>query len=55
MVCIDLVGFFRLRIALADGLVYEGRSWRDFAREHADGLHYELFESLPDSDWEYNG
>jgi hypothetical protein len=55
MDCPDLIGFFRLRTALADGLVVEGRSWRDFAKEHADELHYDIFESLPDSDWEYNG
>lgn len=55
MLCPDLVGFFRLRNALADGLVFEGVSWRAFAREHADELHYDSFESLPDSEWEYNG
>jgi hypothetical protein len=51
----DLIGFFRLKTALADGLVVEGRSWRDFAKEHADELHYDDFESLTDSEWEYNG
>jgi hypothetical protein len=55
MVCPDLIGFFRLRTALADGLVVEGRSWRTFAREHADELHYDSFEALADSEWEYNG
>jgi hypothetical protein len=55
MVCPDLIGFFRLRNALADGLVINGRSWRAFAKEHADELHYESFEALPDSDWEHNG
>jgi hypothetical protein len=55
MECPDLVGFFRLRPALADGLVFEGRSWRAFVKEHADELHYDAFESLPDSEWEYNG
>jgi hypothetical protein len=55
MQCPDLIGFFRLKTALADGLVIEGRSWRDFAKQHVDELHYEDFESLADSDWEYNG
>jgi hypothetical protein len=55
MVYPDLIGFFRLRHALADGLVVDGRSWRAFAKEHADELHYESFESLPDSEWEHNG
>jgi len=54
MDCPDLVGFFRLKVALADGLVVEGRSWRDFAKEHSDELDYDIFESLPDSEWEYN-
>jgi hypothetical protein len=54
MECPDLIGFFRLKIALADGLVVDGRSWRDFAKEHADELHYDNFESLADSEWEYN-
>lgn len=55
MDCPDLIGFFRLRIALADGLVMaDGRSWRDFAKQHSDELHYDNFESLPDSEWEYN-
>jgi len=55
MECPDLIGFFRLKPALADGLVVDGRSWRDFAKEHADELHYDEFESLADSEWEYNG
>lgn len=55
MECPDLIGFFRLKTALADGLVMDGRSWRDFAKAHVDELHYDEFESLPDSDWEYNG
>ena len=55
MDCPDLIGFFRLKTALADGLVVDGRSWRDFAKEHSDELHYENFESLTDSEWEYNG
>lgn len=54
MECSDLIGFFRLNHALADGLVVHGRSWRSFAKEHADELHYDEFESLPDSEWEYN-
>ena len=54
MDCPDLIGFFRLKIALADGLILEGRSWRAFAAEHADELHYDEFESLTDSEWEYN-
>ena len=55
MECPDLIGFFRLKPALADGLVVKGRSWRDFAKEHSDELHYDNFESLADSEWEYNG
>lgn len=55
MECPDLIGFFRLKPALADGLIVGGRSWRDFAKEHADELHYDDFESLADSEWEYNG
>ena len=43
MDCPDLIGFFRLKTALADGLVVDGRSWRDFAKEHADELHYDRF------------
>lgn len=54
MECPDLIGFFRLKTALADGLVVDGRSWRDFAAEHADELHYDDFGSLEDSEWEYN-
>jgi hypothetical protein len=50
----DLIGFFRLRNALADGLVIDGRSWRAFAKEHADKLHYDSFDAIPDSDWEHN-
>ena len=53
MDCPDLIGFFRLKTALADGLVFEGRSWRAFAKEHEEELHYDDFESLADSDWEY--
>ena len=49
MECPDLLGFFRLKTALADGLVVDGRSWRDFAKEHGDELHYDEFESLADS------
>ena len=55
MDCPDLIGFFRLKTALADGLVVDGSSWRDFAKQHADELHYDNFESLTDSEWEYNG
>lgn len=55
MECPDLIGFFRVKPALADGLVVEGRSWRAFAEEHADELHYDSFEALPNSEWEYNG
>jgi hypothetical protein len=55
MLCPDLIGFFRLKAALADGLVVNERSWREFAKEHADEVHYDDFESLADSDWEYNG
>jgi hypothetical protein len=55
MECTDLIGFFRVKTALADGLVIEERSWRAFAKEHASELNYESFEALPDSDWEYNG
>lgn len=55
MDCPDLIGFFRLKTALADGLVVGGRRWRDFAAEHAEELHYDNFESLTDSEWEYNG
>jgi hypothetical protein len=52
----DLIGFFRLKTSLADGLVVDGRSWRDFAKEHMDELHYDDFdESIADSEWEYNG
>jgi hypothetical protein len=54
MECPDLIGFFRLKTALADGLVVDGRSWRDFAKEHEDELHYDDFESVADSEWEYN-
>lgn len=54
MDCPDLIGFFRLKTALADGLVVDGRSWRAFAAEHADELHYDDFESIADSEWEYN-
>jgi hypothetical protein len=55
MECPDLIGFFRVKTALADGLVIEGRTWRAFAEEHADELRYDSFESLTDSEWEYNG
>jgi hypothetical protein len=55
MECPDLIGFFRLKPALADGLVVDGRSWRDFVEEHEDELHYDEFESLEDSEWESNG
>jgi hypothetical protein len=55
MECTDLIGFFRVKTAVADGLVFEGRKWRTFAEEHADELHYESFESLADSEWEYHG
>ena len=31
-------------------------SWSsDLDTQYADELHYDEFESLPDSDWEYNG
>lgn len=49
-----LIGFFRLRYSLADGLVWKGRTWADFTEEHADDLHYEVYEELPDGEWEYN-
>jgi hypothetical protein len=55
MTCPDLIGFFCLKTSLADGLVVDGRSWRDFAEEHADELHYDDFGSLDDEEWEYNG
>jgi len=55
MECPDLIGFFRVKTALADGLVVEGRSWRSFAEEHADELRYSLYEGVADGEWEYHG
>lgn len=55
MRCPDLIGFFRLKHSLADGLIENGRSWRDFAKEHADELRYAPYEDLAESEWEYRG
>lgn len=51
----SLIGFFRLRDSLADGLTWEGKSWVEFAAAHAEELRYSPFADLPDSEWEYNG
>lgn len=54
MTCPDLVGFFKMRPAVADGLVWtDGRTWQQFASENADKLQWEPIEELPDSDWEW--
>jgi hypothetical protein len=52
-----LVGFFRVRASVADGLVWmDGRTWQQFASEHADEIQWsDPFDELPDSDWEYRG
>jgi hypothetical protein len=50
----NLIGFFRLRDSLADGLTWKGKSWAEFAAAHAEELRYSPFEDLPDLEWEYN-
>lgn len=49
-----LIGFFAVRSGTPDGLVWEGKTWRQFAAEHEDEINWnDPFDELPDGDWEY--
>jgi hypothetical protein len=52
----NLIGFFRMRESLADGLIWvDGRKWSDFAAEHRESLKWsEPFEDLSSEDWEFH-
>jgi hypothetical protein len=56
MECPDLVGFFKMRACVADGMTWiDGRTWSLFASGNADKLQWsEPFEESPDSDREYS-
>jgi len=55
MVDLSLLGFFAVVESLADDLVLEdGRSWREFAKEHADAIRYSTSPDLEEDDeWTY--
>lgn len=49
-----LLGFFRVRTSMADGLVWNGRTWQQFALEHDEQIDWsESSNEIPDLDWEY--
>jgi hypothetical protein len=51
-----LIGLFAVRSSAADKLTWDGRSWQQFASEHADEIQWnDPFDELPDADWEYKG
>ena len=52
-----LVGLFRIRTSIADGLVWtDGRTWEQFKSEHPEKIQWsDPFDELPDGDWEYRG
>ncbi|MGD1023194.1 MAG: hypothetical protein ABR880_10465 [Candidatus Sulfotelmatobacter sp.] len=56
MVDLSLCGLFAMRESMADDLVLEdGRSWREFAREHSDDLRFAGPEGTDEEDtqWTY--
>jgi hypothetical protein len=49
------IGFFAVRSSIANGLVWNGCTWQEFASEHDDQIDWnDPFYDLPDGDWEHS-